>query len=116
MTTQPQSLPQLGQLIDLDPRMVHAMMCAGDAVLVDVREASEFENERIPGALLSPLSFFEANHFPTIPSTTVVLMCAVGKRSAAAAKQLINAGFETVYHMKGGLNGWKDIKLPTDTD
>ena len=97
------------ELIEHDPRDVAAQVKAGEAVLVDVREVSEYENERIPGAFLMPLSFFDADHFPYISGPRVILMCAVGKRSAAAAKQLMKAGFGTTHHMKGGLNAWKEI-------
>lgn len=104
------------ELIDHEPHAVQAQMQAGEAILVDVREVSEYENERIPGAFLMPLSFFEAEHFPYVSGQRVILMCAVGKRSAAAAKQLMNAGFGTTHHMKGGLTAWKAHGLSTDED
>jgi rhodanese-related sulfurtransferase len=104
------------QLIEHDPRDVYDQLHAGQAVLVDVREVSEYENERIPGAFLMPLSFFDADRFPFIPDTRVILMCAVGKRSAAAAKQLMKAGFRETHHMTGGLTAWKEMGLATDED
>ena len=103
-------------LIELEPSDVHQRVTQGEAIIVDVREASEYENVRIPSAFLMPLSFFEADHFPVIGGTEVILMCAVGKRSAAAAKQLMNAGFAEVTHMKGGINQWIDDGLPVDED
>ncbi len=103
-------------VIDLLPAEVHARLQANAAVIVDVREASEYENERIPGAFLMPLSFFEAEAFPALPGIEVVLMCAVGKRSAAAGKQLLKAGFSRVQHMQGGLNAWKDAGFPFEQD
>ncbi|MCK5165823.1 MAG: rhodanese-like domain-containing protein [Rhodospirillaceae bacterium] len=103
-------------LIELEPTDAHARLASGQAIIVDVREASEYENVRIPSAFLMPLSFFEADHFPVINGTEVILMCAVGKRSAAAAKQLMNAGFGEVTHMKGGINQWIDDGLPVDED
>ena len=104
------------RLIEHDPRDVQSQIQAGKAVLVDVREVSEYENERIPGAFLMPLSFFDAERFPFLSDTRVILMCAIGKRSAAAAKQLMEAGFRQTHHMKGGLTGWKEQGLETDTD
>lgn len=92
---------------EVDPAEVHSWIQSGEVLLVDVREANEFENERIPGALLMPLSFFDGQHFPRIPGLRVVLHCAVGKRSAAAAKQLLKAGFGEGISMRGGLNAWK---------
>lgn len=116
MSSQVLHIEDAKELIEHDPRDVFAQIKAGEAILVDVREVSEYENERIPGAFLMPLSFFEAAHFPYISGQRVILMCAVGKRSAAAAKQLMNEGFRTVHHMKGGLTSWKEHGLPTDED
>lgn len=116
MASQVLHIEDATQLVEHSPREVHAQLAAGEAVLVDVREVNEFENERIPGAFLLPLSFFEADHFPFIAGTRVILMCAVGKRSAAAAKQLMKAGFRTTHHMTGGLTAWKEDGLATDED
>jgi len=116
MASQVLRIEDTSQLIDHDPQSVQDQVRAGKAVLVDVREASEYENERIPGAFLMPLSFFDADHFPFLSDTRVILMCAVGKRSAAAAKQLMNVGLRETHHMKGGLTAWKEQGLKTDTD
>lgn len=116
MTAQVLHIEDRVELVEHDPRDVHAQLRAGEAVLVDVREINEYENERIPGAFLMPLSFFDAAHFPYISGQRVILMCAVGKRSAAAAKQLMNAGFGATHHMKGGLTAWKEHGLSTDKD
>lgn len=116
MASQVLHIEDATQLIEHEPRDVQAQILAGEALLVDVREVSEYENERIPGAFLMPLSFFDAARFPYIPGKRVILMCAVGKRSAAAAKQLMEVGFRTVHHMKGGLTAWKQHGLATDRD
>jgi len=116
MASQVLRIEDATQLIELDPQEVHDQIYAGQAILVDVREVSEYENERIPGAFLMPLSFFDADRFPFIPDTRVILMCAVGKRSAAAAKQLMKAGVRITHHMKGGLTAWKETGLETEED
>jgi len=116
MASQVLRIEDATQLIEHDPRDVQNQLQAGKAVLVDVREVSEYENERIPGAFLMPLSFFDADRFPFLSDTRVILMCAIGKRSTAAAKQLMNAGFRETHHMKGGLTGWKELGLETDVD
>ena len=98
----------------VSPHTAHRWVRSGEALLVDVREAGEIENEHIPGALMMPLSFFDAEHFPRVPGMKVVLLCAVGKRSAAAAKQLRQAGHPLPINMAGGLNAWRDAGLPTE--
>jgi len=105
--------PEMG-ISEADVHSVRRWLETGEAVLIDVREASEFENERIPGALMMPLSFFDGEVFPRLPGVKVVLMCAIGKRSAAATKQLKNHGYSLPINMVGGLGAWKDAGYPTE--
>ena len=79
-----------------------------------MRETSGFEKKHIAGALLLPLSSFDAEFFPTLPGKKVVLHCAVGKRSEAAGKMLLNEGHDGVIHMTGGLDAWKAAGFPTE--
>ncbi len=100
---------------EVDPCQVLAWLGAGDTVLVDVRETVEYEAEHIPGALLCPLSTFEADLFPKFPGKRLVIHCAVGKRSAAACKQLMNAGYpDQVLNIAGGIGAWKAAGCPTE--
>ncbi|MEE9389329.1 MAG: HigA family addiction module antitoxin [Paracoccaceae bacterium] len=85
-----------------------------DVLLVDVRETSEYEKEHIAGALLLPLSSFEPEMFPTLAGKTVVLHCAIGKRSAAAGKMLLKEGHKDVIHLTGGIEAWKAAGFPTE--
>ncbi len=85
-----------------------------EIVLVDVRETSEYELEHIAGALLLPLSSFDPEVFPTLPGKKLVLHCAVGKRSEAAGKMLLNEGHEAVIHMTGGIDAWKAAGYATE--
>ena len=96
------------------PREIARWLESGEIVLVDVREPSEYEVEHIAGALLLPLSSFEADLFPTLPGKKLVLHCAVGKRSEAAGKMLLNEGHANVIHMTGGMDAWKAAGLPTE--
>lgn len=89
-------------------------LSSGEALLVDVRETSEFEQEHIPGAMLVPLSMLDADTFPRITIKKLVLHCAIGKRSAAAAKQLIKAGHVPPINMAGGIKAWREAGLETE--
>ena len=100
---------------EVDACLVLSWLEAGDTVLVDVRETVEYEAEHIPGALLCPLSTFEADLFPRFPGKRVVIHCAVGKRSAAACKQLRNADYpDEVLNLAGGIGAWKAAGCPTE--
>lgn len=83
-------------------------------VLVDVRETSEYDQEHIPGAMLLPMSKFDAEIFPTFPGKMVVLHCAVGKRSESAGKMLLSEGHTGAVHMSGGIDAWKTAGYATE--
>ncbi len=53
-------------VMSVDAATVHDWIENNQALLVDVRETSEFDKEHIPGALLLPLSAFDPELFPTI--------------------------------------------------
>lgn len=83
-----------------------------DAVIIDVREPHEFEEEHIAGAQSIPVSSLNPEKLPR--GKTAILYCGLGKRSAAAAEQLVQAGFDNVATVEGGIAGWKRSGLPTD--
>ena len=102
-------------ILEVKPGQVLAWLDSNEIVLVDVRETIEYETDHIPGALLCPLSTFEADLFPRFPRKGVVIHCAVGKRSAAACKQLQQAGYAgKVFNMAGGIDAWKAFGGPTE--
>lgn len=100
-------------LIELEPETVKAMLDSGEAVLVDVREEEEFAEDHIHGSLLSPMSDFEVEAWPSIPGKKVIISCLGGVRSAAVARKLIASGQGWAIHLRGGLNAWRDAGLPT---
>ena len=102
-------------LIELEPETVNAMLQAGEAVLVDVREDEEYAAERIAGSILVPMSDFEVDTWPSFPGKTTIISCLGGVRSAAVARKLMASGQPWAIHLKGGLNAWKDAGLPTES-
>jgi len=102
------------ELEEVDAVTVSGWLASGEALLVDVRETSEFEQEHIPGAMLVPLSVLDPDTFPRISIKKLVMHCAIGKRSAAAAKQLIKAGHVPPINMTGGLKAWREAGLETE--
>jgi rhodanese-related sulfurtransferase len=97
----------------LAPDEVARLLKAGKLLLIDVREPSEFDVERIPGALLFPLSSFDPAALPTDGSRRVVFHCGSGKRSLAAAESWHAAGHADAAHMGGGIAAWIGAGLPT---
>ena len=103
------------QISEATSEQIQQWLNNSNAILIDVRETPEYEQEHIPGSLLVPLSCFEPDLFPKFEGKTLVLHCAVGKRSAAAAKQLLMSGYaEKIVNMEGGIRAWKAAGLPTE--
>src|SRR5580700_8679870 len=97
---------------ELEPAEVERLLKAGKLLLVDVREPAEYAAERIPGALLYPLSTFDATALPEDGLRRVVFHCGSGKRSLAAAERRLAAGQASAAHMGGGIAAWKAAGLP----
>ena len=79
------------------------------AVWIDVREGDEWTEGHIPGALHIPRGNLESRIETTVPdhASTIVLYCAVGNRSAFAAKTLGDLGYDSVHSLVGGFTDWK---------
>jgi len=110
------------QIENLDPDAVESELASGNAVLVDIRDAPELENGRIPGAVHVPRGMLEFRADPSSPyhqdpldpQKRVILHCASGGRSALAAATLKQMGYENVAHLDGGINAWKEAGKPTE--
>jgi sulfur-carrier protein adenylyltransferase/sulfurtransferase len=81
-----------------------------DSLVLDVREPEEYEQGAIPGALHIPRGTLEGSIEGRVPdkSTTLIIHCASGVRSAFAAKTLTELGYADVMSVSGGFNKWKD--------
>jgi len=83
---------------------------------IDVREPDEFEKEHIADSVNLPLSKLDEELKKLKnKSQPLVIVCASGQRARNAAKKLKSNDFEEVYVMTGGINGWKEAKLPLFT-
>jgi molybdopterin/thiamine biosynthesis adenylyltransferase/rhodanese-related sulfurtransferase len=90
---------------------------ASSPVLIDVREASEWEQGYIPGALHISKSYIEQDCESAVPdrTTPIVLYCAGGIRSLFAGQTLQQLGYTDVASMSGGFQQWKTQGLPWKT-
>jgi rhodanese-related sulfurtransferase len=90
---------------------------SGRALLVDVRDIRELDRDgRVEGAVHAPRGMLEFWFDPHCkyhreifadPSRSYVLFCAMGWRSALAAKSLMDMGFENIAHIEGGFAALK---------
>ena len=100
---------------DLTPEDVARGLADGRMLLVDVREPNETAIERIPGAVLLPLSTFDPAELPDAAGRALVFSCASGIRSIKAAEIAQAAGLPHNAHLAGGLKAWKAAGLPTES-
>ena len=98
------------EIREIEPAEADERRRQPDVVLLDVREAEEFEEGAVPGAVFVPRGHLESQVEGRIPdkSTPVVVYCAGGVRSAFAAKTLEELGYTDVVSMAGGFGRWKD--------
>ncbi|MDQ6611412.1 MAG: rhodanese-like domain-containing protein [Gemmatimonadota bacterium] len=87
---------------------VQRRIASGESiVLLDIREANEWNLGHIPGAKYLARGILETNIEAMVPrDATVVLYCASGNRSALAAVTLGEMGYEKVASMAGGFRDW----------
>src|SRR3954453_23076806 len=85
-----------------------------NVAIVDVREASEWEQGHIEGATHISKSYIEQDIEAAVPDRErpVILYCAGGIRSLFAGQALVGLGYSDVRSMSGGFQQWKTKGLP----
>ena len=103
------------RIVEVNGADVEAKLSNGP-ILLDVREADEFDQGTIPGARFLPRGVLEENipRFAPDPSVEVVLFCSAGNRSALAAEVLQDMGYRNVASLAGGFTAWKAQGRPWD--
>jgi rhodanese-related sulfurtransferase len=104
------------------PADAAAELAAGKSVLLDVREAEEWQHGHIDGSVPAPRGLVEFFADPTSPrhkealdpARRVIVVCASGARASLAALTLKEMGYEDVVVLDGGLKAWTDAGLPTN--
>ncbi|MBJ7472571.1 MAG: molybdopterin-synthase adenylyltransferase MoeB [Solirubrobacteraceae bacterium] len=98
------------QITEIDPKEVDELRGEPNVTVVDVREADEVAQGKIPGAVHIARGFLESRIDGFVPDrdSKVIINCASGVRSALAAKTLEDLGFTDVTSVTGGFTLWKD--------
>ena len=87
-----------------------------NALVLDVREESEFKSGHIlnakwipQGKLIDRLDELKRNR-----EQPIVVVCRSGQRSASACVALGKNGFAQAYNLSGGVMGWQKSNLPLE--
>jgi rhodanese-related sulfurtransferase len=113
-------LPDITEVFPWD--VADSLEGSNPPLVVDVREADEFDTMHIEKSLHVPRGVLEAaceyNYEDTVRELVearerdVVVVCRSGNRSALAAFTMQLLGYRQVSSMKTGLRGWNDYELP----
>jgi molybdopterin/thiamine biosynthesis adenylyltransferase/rhodanese-related sulfurtransferase len=100
-------------ITEVEPAELSDRLTAG-AVVIDVRELDEVSQGIIEGAIPITRGTLESSIGTRVPDADreIVLYCAVGARSALAAKALLDMGYTNVSSMAGGFGRWKEEGRP----
>ncbi|NJD29370.1 MAG: rhodanese-like domain-containing protein [Chloroflexi bacterium] len=85
------------------------------ALVLDVREPSEWAAGVIPGATLISLGELDGRKGELPRDQTIVVVCRSGNRSAQGRDILLAAGFRSVTSLVGGMTDWASAGLPVTT-
>jgi len=102
-------------ITEISPAEARKQVEIGGAILVDVREESDWREGHAQGAKHLSRGEIELEIEEQIPDVTkpIICYCGGGSRSALVAESLQKMGYENVRSMTGGLRGWNEAGLPT---
>jgi rhodanese-related sulfurtransferase len=104
------------QMKETDAQQVKQWLDAGTAVLIDVREAEELVQARVPDAVHNPMSAFDTGMLAKLDGKRLVFMCAMGMRSLQVGTYLLqNDMVDDAYNLSGGIQSWAMAGLPVET-
>jgi len=98
----------------VDAKNAQKLLSQTNLVILDIRSPEEFRSFHIAGA--TNIDFHGSNFEQRInsldKSKTYLVHCASGGRSTQSLKIFQKHDFQSIYHLDGGINGWKNAGLP----
>ncbi len=91
----------------LSPNDIKAVIeTSPGCVLLDVRQAWEYDHAKIAGSTLIPLHELPSQIEQLNLDAKTICICHHGMRSLQAAHFLLNSGFKEIYNLDGGIDAW----------
>ena len=93
---------------DISPEDARQILASDTpCILVDVRSEAEYQESRIPDAVLIPLDTIRDRAAIDLPDQDmlIIVYCRSGIRAAQAAATLVDLGYTNVYNL-GGIMSW----------
>ena len=102
-------------ITEISPQDAATKSKNGEALIIDVRENDEWDEEHIPDAVHLSRGTIELDIEEKLPDTSAMIICHCGGggRGALATHSLEKMGYKNVRNMAGGLKAWKAAGLAT---
>jgi rhodanese-related sulfurtransferase len=102
-------------ITEISPGDAAAKSKSGNAVIIDVRDKDEWDEDHIPGAIHMSRGTIELDIEEKVPDPNAIIICHCGGggRSALATESLQKMGYKNVRNLAGGFKAWKAAGLPT---
>lgn len=99
------------------PSELHGRRASGTApVVIDVRTREEYAAGHVPGAVHIPFDEVAGRIAEVDAPNGVALYCMVGPRARKGEAALLAGGYESVFHLEGGLAAWQEAGYPVEKD
>ena len=109
-----QNLLSTGGKLNVPPLKATEMINREDAVVLDVRPMTDFNQGHIIRAVNIPSNGLKGQ-IKTLEKhkdKPIIVTCRSGGQSAAACRLLKKEGYENVFNLQGGMLAWQNANLP----
>lgn len=100
----------------INPTVAHEWLSNHEAIVIDVREPSEYNEVHIPGAYLIPIGTIGINKLPeNAVNKKIIVHCKLGKRGSMACEKLLSENPNLhIYNIEGGIDAWENAGLKVE--
>ena len=101
---------------DVDSAEALQLINHKNAIILDVREESEYKSGHLLNSKWIPLGKLaeRIGELERYREQSIVVVCRSGQRSASACAALGKQGFTQAYNLSGGVIGWQKSNLPLE--
>jgi phage shock protein E len=105
-------------ITEISPNETRAQVERGEALLIDVREAEDWNEGHVTGAKNFSRGSIELEIEDAAPDLNqpIICYCGGGSRSALVTESLQKMGYKNARSMSGGFRSWKEAGLPISSE
>jgi len=103
---------RLGGVRDIGPQDATRMLNHDNAIMIDMRNEKDYRSGHIVNAVHAPDLDKNIGQLEKYRKQPLIVYCRSGHQSTGACRRLRKQGFEPVYNLKDGIQGWQRADLP----